>query len=562
MVQDILNSIIVNISILVLIGFVLSRFNWFRRAVFDHDKSWFEVLGLSLLFGGIGILSTYTGIRINGAIANTRVIGVIAGGLLGGPLVGLFAGIIAGLHRWLIEVNGFTAVSCAISTILEGVIGGLVYRYFRYSENKYTIALITTFLAEVLQMLVILAIARPFSAALELVQVISVPMVFLNPIGVTIFLYAIFNVKETLERQNEHHLKLAFDIADLCLPYLRQGLHDAKNMQSAAEVILLNTHSVSVAITDRTGIIGSAGVSLKDHPGFGPCFEHGVKHILERHDTVILRERELGRYRLGNIAKRLMMAPIQRNEETVGTIIILDKRQNDNVGPDLGFINGLARLFSSQLALSDMDQQARLLQKAELRALQSQINPHFLFNALNAISGYTRENPDRARQLLISLSSYFRNTLSTHKEWIDIQEEIEHILSYVEIEKARFEERLNVAIDCDPAIRFPVPNFILQPLIENAIKHGMSSGPLNIEVKIQRQKHGLDLLVKDNGTGIPDDQIKAFFSGEAEKGKIGLSNIHQRLKSLYPNNPGLTLQSRVGHGTTVRMFLPEGYPQT
>jgi two-component system, LytTR family, sensor histidine kinase LytS len=94
------------------------------------------------------------------------------------------------------------------------------------------------------------------------------------------------------------------------------------------------------------------------------------------------------------------------------------------------------------------------LEKAELRALQYQINPHFLFNAFNTISAYCRENPDRASTLLLALSSYFRNTLSTHKEMVDIHEEIEHVLSYLEIEKARFEDRLQVNIDVSPELHY------------------------------------------------------------------------------------------------------------
>jgi len=556
--QNILNNIIVNIAILMIIGYVLPRFSLFRRTVFEHKKKWSDVLVLSAIFGGIGILSTYTGIRINGAIVNTRVIGVIAGGFLGGPWVGLLSGLIAGLHRWVIDINGFTAFSCAVSTIIEGIIGGLMYRIIRSSKKKYYWIFIATFIAEVIQMLVILIIAQPFADAVALVKVISIPMVFLNSFGVVIFISGIFNVKETLDRTNARHLKLAFDIADLCLPFMRKGLHDDESMNSVCAIILANIDGTCVMITDNRAVVAYAGLDVASDPSFARCFDLVYKRVHERKVSVILNEDEVSHFNLEHFAKRMMFSPILRSDEVIGTIIISDNRYKDNAGPDLGFINGLSRLFSSQLALAEMDNQGKLLQKAELRALQSQINPHFLFNALNTISAYTRENPDRARQLLLSLSSYFRNTLSTHKEWVDIQDEIEHVLSYVEIEKARFEERLTVSIRCAPTIRFLVPNFVIQPLIENAIKHGMTQNNLLVEVTIEETRTGLTIVVKDDGSGIPQEKIDIFYQGKADKGKIGMANIHQRLKSIYPNNPGLVIHSKYGHGTSIQMFLPKG----
>lgn len=558
MFQNILNNITVNISILVIIGFTISRFAIFRKAVFDHEKSWVEILVLSVIFGSIGILSTYTGIRINGAIANTRVIGVIAGGLLGGPLVGLFAGIIAGFHRFAIEVNGFTALSCAISTVLEGVIGGYMYKRVQQSDNKYVLILITTFFAEVMQMIVILLIAKPFEAAVDLVKLISVPMVFLNPIGVVIFIYGIYSVKETMERQNEHNLKLAFDIVEMCLPFLRKGLHDKDSMTNACDIILKKTRSITVLITSGDEIIAYAGKDISKLGNFGECFNQLTQDIYTYKETIILDENTLKTFKLDRVIKRIMVSPTKRNDNVIGSIAICDNRIKTSSGLDLGFIKGLSRLFSSQLALAEMDTQTQLLQKAEFRALQSQINPHFLFNALTTISGYTRENPDRARQLLLALSSYFRNTLSSHQEWVDIQEELEHVLSYLEIEKARFESRLEVVIDCDPDIRFRVPNFIIQPLIENAIKHAMSAETLRVDLNISQSESGLDIVIHDNGSGIDSDYLIAFYAGKADKNKIGLANIHQRLKSIYPNNPGLKITSLNGQGTRIQMFLPQG----
>jgi two-component system sensor histidine kinase LytS len=222
------------------------------------------------------------------------------------------------------------------------------------------------------------------------------------------------------------------------------------------------------------------------------------------------------------------------------------------------FIDGLARLLSTQLELSELEFQKKLVAKAELKLLQSQINPHFLFNALNTIAATSRINPNRARQLILALASYFRTNLSAQKEMIDIQSEIEHVLSYIEIELARFEERLNVKIDCDPNLRWEVPNFIIQPLVENSIKHGMKHDILHLNVSVRVVDHQLRIEVTDDGGGIADEVIQRLNRPDKSTDKIGLTNIHQRLKSLYPNHPGLQIDSDGKTYTRVSVVIPEG----
>jgi LytS/YehU family sensor histidine kinase len=553
---EILNNIIVNISILAFMGFFFSRIKRFRKAVFEHNKSWVEIALLSIIFGGIGIFSTYTGIKINGAIANTRVIGVIAGGFLAGPWVGLFAGIIAGLHRFAIDIHGFTAVSCAISTIIEGMIGGAMYRRVRFSKDKYNLIFLYTLLAEVVQMIVILIIAKPFSDAVELVRIISVPMVFLNPVGVTIFIYAINAVQEATERQNQHTMDLAFKIIDQALPHLRKGLDEANNLRSISKIIcnLMQTDSVLLFNKEgKMGFTGSDDVKFKNKDVMAYVLKNEPKKI----SSFMLEPKVLEALHLPKNIQSVFVSPITLAKEVVAYTIMYNNSLFSDASTEILFIDRLTQLFSSQLSQIQLDHQTQLLQKAELKALQSQINPHFLFNALNAISGYTRENPERARQLLLSLASYFRNTLSTSSDFVDIQDEIEHVLSYLEIEKARFEEKLNVKISCDPSVHFQVPNFIIQPLIENAIKHGMKNTGLDIECTIEEADECWKISVFDNGKGMNEEQLKAFKSNQMDDAKIGLSNIHKRLKALYPQNSGVTVVSNEHSGTLILFFIPK-----
>ncbi|MBV1709944.1 MAG: histidine kinase, partial [Erysipelothrix sp.] len=487
MFPDIISNFVVNIAILMIIGYLMPRASFFRRTVFEHQKLTREKVLLGLIFGAIGIMATYTGIRINGAIVNTRVIGVIAGGFLGGPIVGIIAGLVAGLHRYAIDINGFTGLACAISTIVEGLIGGFMYKRVRSSKRKYRIIFATTFIAEIIQMIIILLIARPFADAVELVRIIALPMIILNSIGIVIFLESMYSVQRSLDQHSAVHMKLAFDLAQMCLPYLRKGILHEESMAESANIIYKNIDATAVLITNNEKVLANAGENIEDLPQFPVFFHYEFQRCMLKKKTIMLNEEDLKKYQMNHTFKRVLIAPLMRSDQIIGTLAICDKKFKEKLEADREFINGLSSLFSSQLELSEIDYQKKLLEKAELRALQYQINPHFLFNALNTISAYCRENPDRARTLLLALSSYFRNTLSTHKEMVDIHEEIEHVLSYLEIEKARFEDRLQVNIDVSPDLHFMVPNFIVQPLIENAIKHGMKSPLLVVDVKIEEK---------------------------------------------------------------------------
>ncbi|HCT63337.1 MAG TPA: histidine kinase [Erysipelotrichaceae bacterium] len=556
MFNEIFGNIINNIAILMVIAYILPRLKFFRKTVFEHEKTLKEKIILGLIFGSIGILATHTGIRIQGAIANTRVIGVIAGGFLGGPMVGFIAGALAGSHRYLIDINGFTGLACAISTLAEGILGGMMYKRLRAGKHRYPTIFLTTVVAEMLQMIIILIVAKPYADALALVEIIAVPMIVMNSIGVVVFIEGLYTVQKNLDQTSAYHLKRAFDLAEMCLPYLRKGLDDEKSVQKTVRLILANSDVNAVFISNTERVIADAGEHLDKMKGFKALFDKSLKHCIATKDILILHEKELRPYRMESHFKRIMIAPLVKNGVTMGTIGLLDRKFKEKLETDIEFIQGLASLFSTQLALAEIDYQRKLLEQAELKALQYQINPHFLFNALNTISAYCRENPERARSLLLAMSSYFRNTLSTHKDKVDIHEEIEHVLSYLEIEKARFEDRLGVVIDVSPNLHFQVPNFIIQPLVENAIKHGMKNR-LNIAIRVVELKKTYQVIVEDDGNGIDAEIIAKLYENRHDQDKIGLANTHHRLQRLYPNNKGLLIESVPFEHTRILMEIPK-----
>jgi len=555
MFENILSNIILNIAILLIMGNVIPRIQFFRETLFQYKKSWKDIIILSMVFGGLGILSTYAGININGAIVNTRVIGVITGGLLGGPWVGLLSGLIAGGHRFLYDLGGFTALSCGISTLIEGILGGLMYNQIRSSKNKYRWIFGTTFVAEILQMIIILMVAKPFDAAVDLVKIIALPMIFLNSLGAVIFIQAIFSVQRSIDAQSAKHLKLVFDIAKVSSIYTQKGLESEKDMHEVAHIIRVESESDFVMFTTLDRVIAQDG-SLEIGQEILDSWKTWVKEISQNPLSKQLTQKEIAKIHLDHRNKRFFITPILRNDIVVGSIIICDKNYQESSKTSLEFTEGLSRLLSTQLELSEIENQRKRAQKAELKALQSQINPHFLFNALNTIAATSRENPDRARQLIIALASYFRNTLSSQTEMIDIQSEIEHVLSYIEIEKARFEDRLDVRIHCDPALKWEVPNFIIQPLVENSIKHGMKKDILHLKLSINIVRNRLIIEVWDDGGGMDASVIEKLYKNISDYEKIGLANIHNRLKSIYPNHKGLIIDSKAGESTSIKMSIP------
>lgn len=199
---------------------------------------------------------------------------------------------------------------------------------------------------------------------------------------------------------------------------------------------------------------------------------------------------------------------------------------------------------------------SKLATEAQLSALRAQINPHFLFNALTTIGYLIQTAPDKAFETLMRLTQLLRGVLRSTAEFSTLEEELKLIESYLEIEQARFEERLKIKIQVSQELKqIRVPSLILQPLVENAIKHGISQlkqgGKVEISAKLETQKDNVFLTLKvfDSGAGL--DEIKL-----AQTTGIGLANIKERLQNYYGNSASLKIESKIGKGTTAELKIP------
>ncbi|WP_320958224.1 LytS/YhcK type 5TM receptor domain-containing protein [Enterocloster asparagiformis] len=554
-------SLLLNIGLLVLIATLLTHVPFVRRLLLNSNNPVSGQIALALIFGAISIVSTYTGVRAQGAIVNTRVIGVLAAGLLGGPYAGMGAAVIGGMHRYLFDIGGFTAVSCAVSTFVEGLIGSAFSKRFKQGRLDGTGIFLITAAAEVAQMAIILLISRPFQAALDLVRLIAFPMITMNALGMVVFIRTFNRVFIEEDSVFAGKMRLALRIADQSLPHLRKGLYSTADMESTAQIIYQSISCAAVMITDTRKILAFCGdpkyTDLKTDRILAPI----LKSIQDKKATTFVSaERQDPLYSLLK-GHTIIAAPLIEHNEPIGSLTIMVKKQWHTSEANVSFADELARLFSTQLELSDLEYQKKLRRKAELRALQSQVNPHFLYNALNTISYVCRENPNRARELILTLSSYYRQTLENDRYMLSLHTELYHVNSYLELEKARFEEKLSVEIHVDEDLDCMVPSFILQPLVENAVRYGADkSGSRFVSIRAVRRGGLAEISVSDHGPGIPPAVLENLQSGAGNEG-VGLENVHRRLKSIYGEENGLQAVN-TPEGACVYFTVPaEGLPK-
>lgn len=214
------------------------------------------------------------------------------------------------------------------------------------------------------------------------------------------------------------------------------------------------------------------------------------------------------------------------------------------------------KIWNNTRVEMNLERHQQLLLKARMDALSSQINPHFLFNTLNTVSSLIRFDPDTARRVVLKLSNILRRLLRKHETFVSLREEMEFIDDYLDIEVARFgRDNLEILKQIDEAAYEAfVPSMLLQPVIENSLKHGLAPkvGGGKIQLRTSNRDGRLQIEIEDNGVGIPEEKLPhVYVEG------IGLSNVRDRLRVLYGTDFRLQIHSREGHGTLVRIEIPE-----
>ena len=335
---------------------------------------------------------------------------------------------------------------------------------------------------------------------------------------------------------------------------MRLGLSEAAARTVAYQVFeKLGFGAVSVTDTGRVLAFVGAGA---DHHAVGDEPMRPVFEALASDETLVapLALRVSCRHPacpLGSAA----VVPLRLSDGPVGALVAYATDGAPLADADVILLTRLGEQLSGQLQLSELAGSARAAASAELQALQAQIEPHFLFNCLNTIASFIRTDPDRARGLVLAFADFCRWTLARPGEFISLAEELRHVESYLSLEQARFGSQLQVRVDASPeALVVTLPPFLVQPLVENAIKHGTTDRPLRLIVRARTRRGRLRVTVRDDGRGIAREALERVLEpGVGDGTGLGLATVHRRLTAFY--GEGVKLKSG-GFGTIVRLEVP------
>ncbi len=543
--------------------FLLMTIAPLQRMSFKREESRSRTLLLLALFGAFAILGTYTGNSVFQSVANLRAMVVITGGLFGGPIVGIGSGLIAGAHRVIMDLHGFSSWPCGLATGLEGAAAGMVSYWLRDRAMRWPIAFSLAVGGEVVHMSLILLLSRPFSEAVELVRLIAPPMIVVNAMGASLFVEIINLLSRDRERRESLHAQMILDIANLTVSYLRSGLN-RESAEATAKIIHDRVGVAAVAVTDTQNVLAHRGAGDDHHLPECPIRTNATREVLASGEALFLdSSSRIGCNHKNCPLDSAIIVPLGQDEDIVGTLKFYGTKHRPLNRTLFELGKGLGNLFSTQLELEDIQVKEQMLAHAEIRRLQSQINPHFLFNSLNTITSFCRTNSEKARELLMDLSLYMRRNLDLSRGFVPLSEELEQLRSYLAIEQARFGDRIRVRMDIDVECEeWPIPPLIIQPLVENAIHHGLLEREEGGEVCIRAHcdNDELHISIKDNGTGMDEQTLREICS---EKGNIdshtrgiGLLNCMNRLKRIYGAQHTLNMQSAPSQGTTVKFNIP------
>lgn len=325
--------------------------------------------------------------------------------------------------------------------------------------------------------------------------------------------------------------------ASLAGPALRGGL----NADSAAKALrhlrgLLD--GIAVALTDDHQILaweGKRGDETAAMEAANVAMQSGSAHA-----------------HLSAIA-----APVYVNDQIIGALVVINEVSSATL---MRATNEVAKWISTQLELAELDRSKTALVEAELRALRAQISPHFIYNALGAIASFVRTDPDRARELLLEFADFTRYSFRRHGEFTTLAEELRSVERYLVLERARFGDRLHVVTRIAPEVlSVTLPFLCVQPLVENAVRHGLEPKEGNGTITVIAEDAGTEcvITVEDDGVGSDPEKVRRALGGESPTGSVGLVNVDERMRTVYGNQYGIVVETAESQGTKVIVRIPK-----
>ena len=353
----------------------------------------------------------------------------------------------------------------------------------------------------------------------------------------------------------------ALNIMAQASPTLRERLC-AASATAAAPYLRELLHCIAVVLTNDEGVMlawDSKAAQDADAKHHSNWVVDAVDAALETGHQQILHQRDMDCGRGNCPVRSVVVSPLVVDGGIVGTLGVISARK-----AEASMIRGtreVARYVSSQLELAELDESRARLAHAEIRALRSQISPHFIYNALTTISHHIKTDPEEARELIQEFSDFTRYSFRADAEFTTLAEELNNIDRYLILEKARFGERLQVKLQIAPEV-LPVvlPFLALQPLVENAVRHGLGGKDDGGTLSVIAEDAGADCVisVEDDGIGMDPDRLREEMTDSHLTGAhVGLGNVHDRLRAAFGDECGLVVETGPGMGTKVSMRVPK-----
>lgn len=344
--------------------------------------------------------------------------------------------------------------------------------------------------------------------------------------------------------------------ASLASPALREGLTATSAERSIKHLrALLGTPAL--AITDTAGPLAWDGSGQQHHERRTAALAAAT---IEAGRTRDFDRAEVGCEVGGCPIRTAIASPLVVEERVVGTL------QAFAPYPTAGLARAteeVAGWVSGQLELAELDASRTRLMEAEVRALRAQISPHFIYNSLGAIASFVRTDPDRARELLLEFADFTRYSFRRHGEFTTLAEELRSIERYLLLEEARFGDRLRVTLHVAPEVLpVVVPFLCIQPLVENAVRHGLEGRGEGGHIRISARDQGQEAVieVEDDGIGEDPEKVRRALAGDAALDSVGLGNVDARLRNAYGDEHGLVVETAPGAGTRVIVRVPKFAP--
>ncbi len=550
-------SIFQQVAILFVIAFLFSRSSAFQLLVKNslRKRDWLLLYGI---FSFISIMGSVLATNVSLSPEDhhwTQVdspsIGAVLAGFLGGPVLGTAVGLTSGIYRY--NLGGATDIAGFLGTTLAGVLSGLVYllmvRKNQAMRFDWKIAVATVCTAELMMKALVFPFANSFNEALALIQITTLPSLIGNSIGAALFV----TILNDRERSGASYTTSALHMAKYLVDVLKYGFNE-RAAKKIVNIIREETRIATVAITNHNNkIMAIAGIGTDHHQVGDEIAASLIQKAIEQ-QRVIFIDGSAHQFQC-TIATNCplnsaLIAPLAVDGNVLGVLLLFEPKRRFFPKLNRALGKGVADLLSEQMRLSIYQEQLAI---AEHKLLIAQINPHYLANALNTVSAVMRTDTTRAKELLAKLAFLMRKNIKQGNETSTLGQELEHLDAHLSIELVRYGDKLQIEKSIEPELMNALlPSFSLQPVVENAIKHGTSRllmpGIIHIHA-YQVANRLIRIEVKDNAGQYQSTQAST------NKG-LGMKNVDGRIKELFGGQYGLSVDCEPNQYTTVTLTLP------